>query len=181
MSVDRSADHPPRIGPIDPDGLDGRQAAVFEAIRRSRGHVGGPFSVLLHIPALAERVQRLGFHVRYESELTSRSREIAILVTARRWECSYEWDAHEPIAWDLGISEEVTSAIRRCEMPVDLSDEEAAVHEYVRELASDGFVKDPTYQRALSQLGRAGVIELTALVGYYTMLAMTLNAHRISR
>jgi hypothetical protein len=33
--------------------------------------------------------------------------------------------------------------------------------------------------RVLAKLGIAGVVELTALIGYYTMVSMTLNAHEI--
>jgi 4-carboxymuconolactone decarboxylase len=35
------------------------------------------------------------------------------------------------------------------------------------------------YADAVAQFGVAGVVELTALIGYYTMGSMTLNAHEI--
>jgi 4-carboxymuconolactone decarboxylase len=40
-------------------------------------------------------------------------------------------------------------------------------------------VSDSTYAVALERLDVVGLVELTALVGYYTYLAMTLNAHEI--
>ena len=53
------------------------------------------------------------------------------------------------------------------------------VHDYTVELCTHKSVSDAMYTRALAQFGAKGVVELTALVGYYTMVAMTLNCHEI--
>ena len=47
------------------------------------------------------------------------------------------------------------------------------------ELTRDGHVQQATYDAVLRDWGAGGVVELTALIGYYTMVAMTLNAHEI--
>ena len=40
-------------------------------------------------------------------------------------------------------------------------------------------VSAETHRRIVDRWGVVGVVELTALIGYYTMVAMTLNAHDI--
>jgi 4-carboxymuconolactone decarboxylase len=40
-------------------------------------------------------------------------------------------------------------------------------------------VPPETYRAAEARWGAAGVVELAAVVGYYTMVSMTLNAHEI--
>ena len=47
------------------------------------------------------------------------------------------------------------------------------------ELLRDHRASDAAYQRVLTAHGVAGIVELTALIGYYAMVALTLNAHDI--
>ena len=64
-------------------------------------------------------------------------------------------------------------------MPEGLSDDDRAIVRYAGELNRFNSVSDATYADALARFGERTVVELTALVGYYTMVAMTLNAHEI--
>jgi 4-carboxymuconolactone decarboxylase len=73
----------------------------------------------------------------------------------------------------------VIEAILAEQMPAGLSDEDATVLRYATELNRFNSVSDATYADALARFGERTVVELTALVGYYTMVAMTLNAHEI--
>jgi 4-carboxymuconolactone decarboxylase len=107
--------------------------------------------------------------------------ELAILVTARRWNAPLEWQIHSEAARKAGIPESVVEAIRRGLAPEFDDAELAAVYEYARQLQEHGHVAESTYQDVLERLGIAGIVELTAVIGYYTMVAMTLNAHQISR
>ena len=50
---------------------------------------------------------------------------------------------------------------------------------YAIELLRHHRVSDATYQLVLAAHGVAGIVELTALIGYYAMVALTLNAHDI--
>ena len=54
-----------------------------------------------------------------------------------------------------------------------------AVYDYAVELTANGHVRQSTYDAVLKDWGALGIVELTALIGYYTMVAMTLNAHQI--
>ncbi|MGE0724160.1 MAG: carboxymuconolactone decarboxylase family protein [Alphaproteobacteria bacterium] len=169
----------PRIPLVGPDRLDADQRRVFDAIAGSRGHVVGPFLALLHCPDLADRVQNLGAYLRYKTCLGPRLSELAILVTSRRWSCQFEWFAHEPHARKAGLPDGVIEAVRAGRRPPEMTAEEAAVYDFAAALTETGMVSDAAHAAVKERFGVAGAVELAGLVGYYSMLAMTLNAHRV--
>ncbi len=150
--------------------------AKFDAIAASRGRVGGPFQVLLHSPKVAERTAHLGAYLRFESPLPEDLRELATLYMARESNCQYEFAAHAPQAREAGVSEAVIQAIIAGRMPDGLTPEQTTVLNYAQELSRSHRVSDATFQSALSLFGIEGLTEFTALLGYYAMLAFTLNA-----
>ena len=164
----------------DVDSLSEDQRRVYDAIESGpRGTVPALFMAFLHNAELADRIQRLGALLRYQTSLPPRLSELAILAIARHWSCQYEWHWHAPEAVQAGLSDAVIEAIRhRCPPPLSAPDE-VAVYDYTCELQANRAVSDETYDKALELLGPAGVVELTALNGYYTMIAMTLNEHRV--
>src|SRR3546814_8522453 len=82
------------------------QRAVYEAIVSGpRGGLVGPLRAALHNPELADKWQRFGELLRFRTSLTKRHSELAILVTARVWNCSFEWFQHEPHRSDEHTSE----------------------------------------------------------------------------
>jgi 4-carboxymuconolactone decarboxylase len=171
---------PPRLPPLDEAGLTEAQRRVAQAIASGkRGGVRGPFHALLRSPELADRVQRLGAYLRYESALDPRLAELAILVTARHWGAQYEWHAHRPIAIGAGLAPEVADAIAAGLRPEALAHDEAAVYDFCRELHEGKGVGDATWERALARLGERGVVDLVGLCGYYALIAMVLNAARV--
>lgn len=167
--------HGQRIQPVSPGHLSPEQQDVFDRIARTRGRVPGPFTVLLHVPALADRVQSLGAYLRYEGNLDRDLAEFAILVTAHGWASDYVWNAHEPIARHAGAPDTVIDAARSGGDSRSMPARFRVVCEYARELSSVG-VSDKVYESAATLLGIPGVIELTVLVGYYGLISMTVNA-----
>lgn len=156
------------------------QRRVYETIVAGpRGMVRGPLRAALHRPELADKWQQLGELLRYRTSLSPRLSELAILITARHWDSQFEWHAHEPIALAAGLPRAIIDALRRGEQPICESAEDAAVYDYVSELLATHHVSDAVYARALAFLQALGLVELTALTGYYSMVALTLNAHEI--
>ena len=117
--------------------------------------------------------------LRYETSLPRHLNELAILVTARHWNSELEWTIHAGAAREAGLDEKIIQALRLCTMPDFDDEEEHEVYEFSRELVENGKVGDMAYTALLNRWGALGVVELTALVGYYSMVAMTLNAHGI--
>ncbi|HTY65852.1 MAG TPA: carboxymuconolactone decarboxylase family protein [Alphaproteobacteria bacterium] len=170
----------PRIPLPTPETLNPDQRRVYDAIASGpRAGVRGPFLALLHQPALADAWQQLGEVLRYRTSFSPRLSELAILVTARHMDCQYEWFAHEQHAKKGGLPAEIIEAVRAGRRPDFSAADDRAVYEYARELNERHAVSPATYQQALDKFGTVGVVELTALVGYYTMVAMTLNAHEL--
>ena len=155
------------------EGLTSEQAGLYDWIVDSRGTLVRPFQVLLHMPRQAEHIARLGHVVRYESGLDGATRELAILATGQAHGCDYVWETHV----DIARAEGVRSAAIRYLMgeDTDLNIREAVVVELVRELCSLSFVADATYTRATDELGVDLVLELSILVGYYTMLSYSMG------
>lgn len=152
---------------------------VYDAIAQSRGQVRGPFSALLHSPQVAERTAHLGACIRFESQLDPKIVELAALAAARELECRHEWAAHVAHAQKAGIRLETIRAIHERKASGGLDPDEAQVVGYVQELLRSHRVSEPAFQAMLDRLGVRGLVELTATVGYYAMLACTLNAFEV--
>jgi 4-carboxymuconolactone decarboxylase len=100
-------------------------------------------------------------------------------VTGRACRSPFEWYAHRIEAEKAGIETPIIEALLAEHWPEALSPEDAVVLRFASELNNFKSVSDATYAEALARFGERAVVELTALVGYYTMVAMTLNAHEI--
>jgi 4-carboxymuconolactone decarboxylase len=140
-----------------------------------RGEVRGPFIALIHNPELASKLQRLGEHLRWKGKLPSKLKELAVLVTARRWTCQHEWVMHSKLALEGGLSTQTVAAIAANREPSGMSDEERAVYAFCREVHATGRAGDATFAAIEKRFGLDGALELIALNGYYTLMAMVLN------
>ncbi len=138
----------------------------------------GPLAIAMHRPELAEAMSALGLVLRFNSSFEPRLREFTILFTGRYWDCQFEWFSHEAEARKAGLSAQTIETLRRGGDKFETADEQA-IHDYAIELLRDHRAGDATYQRILAAYGTPGIVELTALIGYYSMVAMTLNAHEI--
>jgi 4-carboxymuconolactone decarboxylase len=165
-----------RLPPIPPDQLSAdQQAVVDEMMAGPRGGVIGPFVATLRSPELTRRLQRLGEYIRYNAALPEKLREMAILLTAREWKQGVEWDVHAPLAAKAGLSDGVIAAIAQGHSPASLRPDELLVYSLFTELHRTHAVGDSTYDAACREFGEQGVIDLIALIGYYTTLAMIMN------
>ena len=140
-----------------------------------RGEVRGPFIALIHNAELARRIQALGEYLRWKTRLPPRIVELAVLVTARRWSCQHEWFVHSELARKAGLPEDVISAIREGREP-PLSGDDALIYAFCREAHATGKVGDAAFERVVQRYGRDGALDLLALNGYYSMMAMVLNS-----
>jgi 4-carboxymuconolactone decarboxylase len=171
----------PRLPELDPAALTPEQQRVFDVITNGpRGSVRGPFAALLHCPGVADHVQAMGIHLRFDGVLPGLLRELAILTTARFWKAEYEWNSHAPIAEKEGLSPAVIDAIALNQTPEFPSPDQQAVYAFCRDLHENHQVGDAVYEPAVDALGREGVIELTALCGYYTLISMILNTFEVA-
>ena len=148
---------------------------VYDAIAQSRGVVGGPWLALLHSPTLAERTMHLGSFVRFESSLEKKILELTALVAARELECKHEWAAHINHGQKAGIPMGTIRSVHQKKGTESFSSEDAQIVSFVRELLHSHRVSEPTFQVIYGRFGEKGMVELAATIGYYAMLACTLN------
>ena len=167
----------PRIPALNPEHFSKRQQELFDAIAGPRGGVvRGPFAIWLRHPDLVEKANDLGNHLREGTDVPRRQSELAILVTARAWNARYEWFAHEETAAKCGVDRKIIEAIRNNQVPVFDDAQDACVYKVTAELQRDKTICDQTYKAAIEAMGEDRVIDLVAIIGFYTMVAITLNA-----
>ena len=169
-----------RFAEISLDKMSPEQRTIAEAIMNGpRGRMSGPFNAWLRSPVLADRLQKVGEYVRFNTSLDKRINEMAILMTAQAWGAQYEWYAHAPLAIKAGLDPEVVKAIGVGQKPAKMKDDEAIVWEFTTQLRRDHSVDDAVYAKALDKFGEAGIIDLVAVNGYYDVVSMTLNVAHV--
>lgn len=186
-----------RLRQLAPDELTPEQRAIYDEVTtgpRSSGpqhfrlitddgRLEGPFNGFLLQQALGMRLEALGAAIRYETGLTDRCREIAILVVAAVWHSGFERHAHEPIARAAGLGEPQLVAIhagRSADTARNWPDRaEHTTVRVTRSLAEIGDLDDELYREAVEVLGETGLFEVITVVGYYAALAMQLRVFRV--
>jgi 4-carboxymuconolactone decarboxylase len=150
-----------------------------EIIAGVRGRLVGPLRAVIHSPELARRWSRLGEYLRFSTCLPKKLNELAIIVTGRRWNSQIEFLIHAEAAKAAGLDPACVEAIRRGEPPSFTDEAEAEVYEFARSLQQSGTIDASLHAAVTARWGARGVVELTGVIGYYTMVSMTLNAHEI--
>jgi 4-carboxymuconolactone decarboxylase len=166
-----------RLPTIPPDRYTDEQKQAAEEFQAARKvPVFGPFEPLMYSPQVMNLARAMGDYLRYKSAIGNTLSELVILITAREWTQDYEWYVHYPIALKAGIKQETADAIADGRRPTGMSEDEEIVYDFSIELHRNKRVSDRTFARAEKRFGKKGVVDLTGIAGYYTFLAMQLNA-----
>jgi 4-carboxymuconolactone decarboxylase len=183
-----------RLPPRRPDQLSEGQRSVYLAITGGRradgpklfettgpdGELLGPFAAMVAHPVVGEPLQRLGEALRYETSLPAPAREVVILTVAAHHRSEYEWYAHAAVARDIGLPDEVVEALRVGEEPPGADGAaRAAWHLAAVQLRRER-LGDEAFAAAEAALGTTGIVEVTALVGYYSLLAQLIDVFRLA-
>jgi 4-carboxymuconolactone decarboxylase len=165
-----------RLSEFDRSAATAEQLAVLDEILSGpRGSLEGPFLAWIRSPELATHAQRLGAFCRYRTGLPTRLSELAILVTAAHWRAQAEWQIHHPIALDAGLPADVADALLAGRRPAFDDPDDELIYAFATELYETRRVGAATYEQAIARFGDETVTNLVALLGYYALVAMTLN------
>jgi len=157
---------------------DAQKKAAEEITSGPRKELVGPFIPLLRSPEFMSRLQRVGEYLRFNTKLGSNISEFIILLIARQWTQQFEWYSHESLALKAGIKAETIKAIAEMHRPSELTPDEEMIYDFVTELRLRQSVSDPVYAKIVGRFGEQGVIDITGLCGYYTLLGMMMNTAR---
>lgn len=157
---------------------DAQRAAADAIMAGPRKAIFGPFIALLQTPALMERIGRTGETLRFDGTLPERIRELTICVVARNTSNQFEWQTHAPLAVKAGVALAAIDALAAGRRPRGLTTDEETALDFVEELMLRHGVSDATYADAENAFGQPGVVELTTLIGYFSMVCWIMNVAR---
>ena len=173
-----------RLDVIPPEDMPEKRRVLYQQMLEDRtppepGRLGGPFDAWSLNPSIGRRIWQLGGAIRFKPSIDRRYIELAILMTGQLWQAQFEWFAHEPMARDAGLPDEVIRAVHRGQRPTfaDSDDEggDETVWRFCRPLLDREPVDDETYAAAKARFGEAGVADLVHTCGFYSLVSMTLN------
>ena len=162
--------------------LTEEQQETFDQIVENRpvkpadGHIGGPFDIWVRSPEMGRRMVGLGGFYRFRTSVDRRYIELAILVTGAHWQAQFEWYAHEPMARDAGVPEDVIAAIKAGATPQSDDERDMATYAVAYELHNKKRISQQTYDTAVRLFGEEGMAEIVGVTGFYVSVSMTLNA-----
>ena len=179
-----------RLTMLTPGKMNPKQRELYDVLTKNEGpdvkmtnpdgSLVGPFNLMVHEPRLGAALQKLGGIILYRGSLSERAREIAILCVAAHQQSEFERSAHEAIGRSAGLTNEEMATIA-AKGQLSLSDtKEACVFSASRALLEDGDLSDAAYAEAVKILGEAGVIELSTVIGYYSLVALQLRLFRVA-
>jgi 4-carboxymuconolactone decarboxylase len=166
-----------------PDSFTAEERKEYENIIRARparpdGMVGGPFDPWLLNPELSHRLRGLGGMLWERTSLDRGLVELAISICGRFWEANVEWAAHAPRAVEYGVPQSVIDDVYAGRRPAG-TQEQVLVYDVCMTMQREHRLPLPLYRQAVETFGERGLVELMAVIGYYTLVSMTLNAFEV--
>ena len=151
---------------------------LFDRITQARGRVAGPYSILLHSPALAEKVDALAGSLRSDSKLSPQEVVLAALAVARAKDCLFVWSVQAPNARRAGVPDAVITAIRD-RTSAGLSEDQADLVSYAQQLANRNRVDQATFDRLKDRHGVQWLVDLTVTAGHFGLISGINNAFEV--
>ena len=155
-------------------------AHVADAVTKVFGHIRGPFGMLLHSPALAERMLPLVTFVREDTIVGPPNLKFAaILTAARERESAYVWAAQVEQARKNGVGKELIDLIRAKGDPASLPAAEREIVSYMRQLMRNNRADQATFDALMAKYSAQWLVELTAVANFYSFVSGIANAFEV--
>lgn len=166
-----------RLPAVDREALAPEDQAIWDriaAVRTGLRDGAGPFGVLMHAPALADRIAALEDYFRFESALPGADRELIVMATAREMNARYAWVRHEARGREEGTRPEAIEVVRANDGLDELTAREQLLVEVTRSLLRARTIPEELFNRAMNELGQKQLVELVALAGHYSLIGLVL-------
>src|SRR6185295_17681919 len=151
---------------------------AFVQARAGRPNVG-PYSLLAHMPEMAQKLDALRTYLRDEASLSQKLQELVMISVAREMSCAFIWYAHAAAARQAGVRGDIVDGIRERHALTDLDADEQTVVDFTRELLQNRKVSRPTFDAASARFGQRGTMTLTNLIACYAVLAYNMNTYEL--
>ena len=159
--------------------LSAEHQKIWDHIHAARSGGGGPYSMLMHSPAMAQHIAATEDYFRTSSLLLDGDREIIILTAAREVDARYAWSRHEIRAHNVGIRPEVIEALRAKASVDQFTGKERLLVEFTRTLMRDHTLPDDLFARMESEFGRAKLVEAVGLLGHYITIGTFIRMFQV--
>ena len=143
------------------------------------GTLGGPFDPWLRNPEFSNRIRGMAGMLWTRTSLDRGIVELAISITARFWRSNVEWAAHAPVAVQNGIAQEVIVSVMAEQRPDDAPAPQPLLYDICMALHVEHGLSEELYGQAVEAFGEQGLMEITAVIGCYTLVSMTLNTFEV--
>lgn len=150
---------------------------AFEFTKTLRGLVPGPHRIWVSNPELSKTIVPTGAYFQTKSTLTKAEIEIVTNLTTARWQSAYAGYEHEKIGEAQGHLDADKVQRLIAGLPVTFEDpREDVVYQLAFALVQPRPVSLGLFRKAQSLLGNAGIVDVAVLIGWFTMVSMTLAA-----
>jgi 4-carboxymuconolactone decarboxylase len=170
-----------RIPPVTRDAVSEGEKAAYDQFMQSRGDRPnvGPYTLLLHMPEMAQRLESLRLYLRDEASLSPKLQEVVMLTVAREMDCAFIWYAHAPAARRAGVRDDIVDNLREQRDLTNLDPDEQIAVDFTRELLRQRRVSRAAFDAATARFGQRGVMTLTNLIACYAVLAYNMNTYEL--
>src|SRR5712692_9370841 len=151
---------------------------AFMESRQGRPNVG-PYTLLLHMPEMAQKLEALRLCLRDEASLPQKLQELVMISVAREMSCAFIWYAHAAGSRKAGVRDDIVDNIRERRPLTNLDPDEQAAVDFTRELLQNHKVSKGTFDAATARFGQRGTMALTNLIACYAVLAYNMNAYEL--
>jgi 4-carboxymuconolactone decarboxylase len=151
------------------------QQKIWDKVHEGKTGGGGPYSMLMHSPEMAQYFAATEDYFRNNSLLPDADREVIILTAAREVEAHYAWTRHEIRAHKVGVTPEVIEAIRTHADADKFSGKEKLLVEFTRTLMNRHELPDDLFARMDKEFGHAKFIEAVGLLGHYITIGTVIR------
>ena len=161
--------------PTDSEEFSEETRSAIRHIKSTRKSMPPPSSYLTYAGEAGARLSDLVEYLRYHTSLTDAESELAICTAVRSANAAFIWNAHVKLGLAAGTREEAIHAVDTYGPLENLTDDEALIIQFGRELLEAQTVSDKTYEAVKRRYSEKGMMELTALMSVYMMNATVLR------
>lgn len=162
--------------PFNPNALSSQDKAIYEAMvtkREKQGApFGGPYAALMNHPALCEKVEALGYYLKFQGHLPRDVYQFVVLAVAKETGAAFEWEDHQPHALEAGLPEATIEQLKLHGISkLPFLDPYRLAAEILAATLVWQNIPEKTQTQAIQEYGIYGFVEIVVLSGFYQMFS----------